>query len=102
MPLNPTSISVFLPAFNDEAAIGELVSEALILLKSLTNDYEVIVINDGSTDSTAAVLDELAIGSEHIRIIHHPSNLGYGGPVRSGFSKPGNDLHFYKDGHGPH
>ena len=43
MPLNPASISVFLPAFNDEAAIGELVSEALILLKSLTNDYEVIV-----------------------------------------------------------
>jgi len=100
MPLNPTSISVFLPAFNDEAAIGELVSEALILLKSLTNDYEVIVINDGSTDSTAAVLDELAIGSEHIRIIHHPSNLGYGAALRTGFSNAGKDLVFYTDGDG--
>src|SRR2546427_13139120 len=100
MPLNPTSISVFLPAFNDEAAIGELVSEALILLKSLTNDYEVIVINDGSTDSTAAVLDELAIGSEHIRIIHHPSNLGFGAALRTGFSNAGKDLIFYTEGDG--
>lgn len=100
MPLNPASISVFLPAFNDEAAIGELVSEALILLKSLTNDYEVIVINDGSTDSTAAVLDELAIDSEHIRIIHHPSNLGYGAALRTGFSNAGKDLIFYTDGDG--
>ena len=61
MLLNPASISVFLPAFNDEATIGKLVSEALVLLKSLTGDYELIVINDGSNDATASVLDELAI-----------------------------------------
>ena len=100
MPLNPASISVFLPAFNDEATIGELVSEALVLLKSLTKDYEVIVINDGSTDSTASVLDELAIDSEHIRIIHHPSNLGYGAALRTGFSNARKDLIFYTDGDG--
>ena len=100
MPLNPASISVFLPAFNDEATIGELVSEALVLLKSLTKDYEVIVINDGSTDSTASVLDELAIGSEHIRIIHHRSNLGYGAALRTGFSNARKDLIFYTDGDG--
>ena len=100
MPLNPASISVFLPAFNDEATIGKLVSEALVLLKSLTNDYEVIVINDGSTDSTAIILAELAIGSEHIIIIHHPSNLGYGAALRTGFSKAGKDLIFYTDGDG--
>src|SRR2546426_3251450 len=100
MPLNPTSISVFLPAFNDETTIGELVSEALILLKSLTNDYEIIVINDGSTDSTAAVLDELASASDHIRIIHHPRNLGYGAALRRGFKNAGKDLIFYTDGDG--
>jgi len=100
MALNPASISVFLPAFNDEATIGELVSEALVLLKSLTNDYEVIVINDGSTDSTATVLDELATASEHVRIIHHPRNLGYGAALRTGFSHAGKDLVFYTDGDG--
>src|SRR5947209_16518699 len=100
MPLNPASISVFLPAFNDEATIGKLVSEALVLLKSLTGDYEVIVINNGSSDATASVLDELADASAHIRIIHHPRNLGYGAALRTGFSNAGKDLIFYTDGDG--
>src|SRR5437588_590332 len=100
MSLNPASISVFLPAFNDEATIGKLVSEALVLLKSLTGDYEVIVINDGSSDATAGVLDELADASAHIRIIHHPRNLGYGAALRTGFSNAGKDLIFYTDGDG--
>jgi len=100
MSLNPASISVFLPAFNDEATIGKLVSEALVLLKSLTGDYEVIVINDGSSDATASVLDELADASAHIRIIHHPRNLGYGAALRTGFSNAGKDLIFYTDGDG--
>ncbi len=100
MLLNPASISVFLPAFNDEATIGKLVSEALVLLKSLTNDYEVILINDGSTDSTASVLDELATATEPIRIIHHPRNLGYGAALRTGFRNAGKDLVFYTDGDG--
>ncbi len=100
MPLHHASVTVFLPAFNDEATIGKLVSEALVLLKSLTNDYEVIVINDGSTDATARVLDELANASAHIRIIHHPRNLGYGAALRTGFSNAGKDLIFYTDGDG--
>src|SRR5207302_9300126 len=100
MSLNPASISVFLPAFNDEATIGKLVSEALVLLKALTGDYEVIVINDGSSDATAGVLDELADASAHIRIIHHPSNLGYGAALRTGFSNARKDLIFYTDGDG--
>ena len=45
MLLNPASVSVFLPAFNDETTIGKLVSEALVLLKSVTSNYEIIIIN---------------------------------------------------------
>src|SRR5437660_4358558 len=100
MPLNAASISVFLTAFNDEATIGKLVSEALVLVKSVTGDYEVIVINDGSSDATASVLDELADASAHTRIIHHPRNLGYGAALRTGFSNAGKDLIFYTDGDG--
>ncbi len=100
MPLTAASISVFLPAFNDEATIGKLVSQALVVLKSLTDDYEVIVINDGSTDSTATVLDELAATSQHIKIIHHSQNLGYGGALRAGFNSATKDLIFYTDGDG--
>jgi glycosyltransferase involved in cell wall biosynthesis len=94
------SISLFLPAFNDEATIGKLASEALAVLDSLTNDYEVIVVNDGSIDSTRRLLDELAKTSPRLRVIHHAHNLGYGGALRSGFRAAVKDLIFYTDGDG--
>jgi glycosyltransferase involved in cell wall biosynthesis len=57
---NRSSISIFFPAFNDEGTIAGLVRNALDLLPALTTDYQVLVINDGSTDGTAAVIDALA------------------------------------------
>ena len=94
------SISVFFPAYNDAGSIGTLVKEALTLLPRCTNDYEVIVINDGSTDDTAALLDELARAEPHLRVIHHPVNRGYGGALRTGFLHATKDLVFYTDGDG--
>ena len=79
------SISVFFPAYNDEGSIGTLVQKALALLPQFTNDYEVLVINDGSSDGTAAVLDDLARTEPKLRVIHHPGNRGYGGALRTGF-----------------
>jgi glycosyltransferase involved in cell wall biosynthesis len=92
------SISVFLPAFNDEKTIGKLVGEALSLLPSLTDDYEVIVINDGSTDATGAVLAEAIRTASHVKVIQHPQNQGYGAALRSGFKAARKDLIFYTDG----
>lgn len=97
---NRSSISVFFPAYNDAASIGALVNAALALLPRLTHDYEVLVINDGSTDQTAAVLDELASQHAAVRVIHHPRNRGYGGALRSGFAHATKDLIFYTDGDG--
>jgi glycosyltransferase involved in cell wall biosynthesis len=66
---------------------------------SLTPDYEVIVINDGSKDSTAVILDELAqVYPGNVRIVHHEKNRGYGGALRSGFATASKDLVFYTDG----
>ncbi len=96
----PPSISVFFPAYNDEGSIATLVREALALLPQLTSDYEVIVINDGSRDGTAALLDELAKELPHLRVVHHPRNRGYGGALRSGFEHATKDLVFYTDGDG--
>jgi glycosyltransferase involved in cell wall biosynthesis len=91
-------ISVFFPAFNDARSIGKLVTDALEILPELTDDYEVIVINDGSTDETAEVLADLAKNHEKISIIRHETNQGYGGALRSGFQAASKDLVFYTDG----
>lgn len=93
------SISAFFPAYNDGKTIGDLVRKTLGLLPTLTKDYEVIVINDGSSDETAQVLSALqAAYPEHVRVITHPENRGYGGALRSGFAAATKDLVFYTDG----
>jgi glycosyltransferase involved in cell wall biosynthesis len=93
-------LSVFFPAFNDEDSIAKLVHEALEAAVRITNDCEVIVVNDGSSDSTAAVLNDLASKEPRLRVIHHPCNRGYGGALRSGFESATKDLIFYTDGDG--
>ena len=59
-PRMKEGITVFFPAYNDEGTIAELVSDALEVLPKITDDYEVIVVNDGSTDETPTLLDDLA------------------------------------------
>lgn len=92
------SISVFFPAFNDGGTIPSMVLTALMTLRELADDYEVIVVNDGSSDYTADVLEELASRYPELRVIHHPQNRGYGGALRTGFQSATRDLIFYTDG----
>lgn len=77
-----------------------MVGNALRLLPSLAADYEVIVVNDGSSDGTAALLDELARQHGPVRVIHHQRNRGYGGALHTGFAHATKDLVFYTDGDG--
>jgi glycosyltransferase involved in cell wall biosynthesis len=97
---NSHSISVFFPVFNDAHTISSLVIGALKVLPTLTDDYEVLLVNDGSTDATADVLEELARACKQVKAVHHPRNLGYGASVRSGFKNATKDLIFYTDGDG--
>ncbi|MDO8672800.1 MAG: glycosyltransferase family 2 protein [Dehalococcoidia bacterium] len=92
------SISVFFPAYNDSGTIASMVIAALLTLRELTDDHEVIVINDGSADFTPQILDELARQYKEVRIVHHARNKGYGGALRSGFAAASKDLVFYTDG----
>mgnify|MGYP002682734059 CR=1 FL=1 len=82
MAKNDYSISAFFPAYNDAGTISSMVITVLLTLRELTDDYEVIVVNDGSQDHTAAILDELArVYPDEVRIIHHPQNRGYGSAI---------------------
>jgi glycosyltransferase involved in cell wall biosynthesis len=96
---NKLSISAFFPAYNDAGTIASMVVTALLTLRQLSDDYEVIVINDGSKDHTPQVLDELArVYPNEVRIVHHVQNRGYGGALRSGFKAATKDWIFYTDG----
>jgi glycosyltransferase involved in cell wall biosynthesis len=96
---DPTpGLSIFFPAYNDSGTIASLVLMALLTARTLTPDYEVIVINDGSADRTPEILDELARLYPQVRIVHHPKNRGYGGALRSGFATASKALVFYTDG----
>jgi glycosyltransferase involved in cell wall biosynthesis len=94
------SITVFFPVFNDQETIELLAEKALAVLPKLTDDYEVLLIDDGSTDASGSVADELARTMKHVRVIHHPFNQGYGAALRTGFSNAAKELIFYTDGDG--
>jgi glycosyltransferase involved in cell wall biosynthesis len=99
--LKIASLSVFFPAYNDAPSLPELVGKTFAVLDSQVEDYEVIVVNDGSQDDTGAVLEQLR--QQHaprMRVITHPANRGYGGALRSGFAAATKELVFYTDGDG--
>lgn len=91
-------ISAFFPAYNDGGTIASMVVAALIVLQQLTDDYEIIIINDGSQDYTALIAERLAQDYPCVRVVHHPENRGYGGALRSGFAAASKDIIFYTDG----
>jgi glycosyltransferase involved in cell wall biosynthesis len=91
-------LSVFFPAYNDSGTIASLVITALKTARRLTPDFEVIIVNDGSADTTAEIADELARTYPEVRVIHHERNRGYGGALRSGFAAAQREFVFYTDG----
>jgi glycosyltransferase involved in cell wall biosynthesis len=79
-------LSYFFPAHNEESNLRGLVGEALATLPSLAETFEIVVVDDGSRDGTPRIADELAATHPQVRAVHHPTNLGYGAALRSGFA----------------
>lgn len=72
-------------AYNEEASVAMVIREAITVLDETGHDYEVLVIDDGSTDTTGAVADDMALRSDRVVVIHHDRNRGLGECYRTAF-----------------
>ncbi|MCP3098762.1 glycosyltransferase family 2 protein [Myxococcus sp. K15C18031901] len=91
------SISLFLPAWNEEDYVERAVSRALDVLPRLTDDFEIIIVNDASTDRTKELAEGLAARIPQLRVITHPVNLKLGGAMRTGLAASTKDIVVYSD-----
>lgn len=92
-------LSYFFPAHNEQDNLVPLVDEALEALPGLAEAFEVVIVDDGSRDRTPEIADQLA--DKHrdlVRVVHHPTNLGYGAALRSGFAAARHELVAFTDG----
>jgi glycosyltransferase involved in cell wall biosynthesis len=98
-PPRVPGLSWFFPAHNEEANVGPLVEEARKVLPTLADEWEIVVVDDGSRDRTLSIASELAAADPNrIRVVHHPTNLGYGAALRSGLRAARLDLVAFTDG----
>lgn len=91
------SISVILPAFNEEKNIARAIGLSAQTLRGLTSDYEIIVVNDGSSDRTEHIVKRIAEGDGAVSCLSHAANLGYGAALKTGLKKATKELLFFTD-----
>jgi dolichol-phosphate mannosyltransferase len=95
--LDAPSLSLIIPAYNEQAGICQAIAEADRDLQGLGYNYEILVIDDGSSDETANAVVNACAGRRHIRLIRHPHNRGYGAALRTGFEQATKDLVAFTD-----
>ncbi len=97
-PSRVPALSFFFPAHNEEANIEALVAEALEVLPSFADEFEIIAVDDGSRDATLQIANRLAASDARVRVVHHETNMGYGAAVRSGLKAARYELVAFTDG----
>jgi glycosyltransferase involved in cell wall biosynthesis len=100
LPNRRISLSVFFPCYNEEANVERTTRAAFQALARITDDYEVIIVDDGSKDRTGEIADRLAQEHPCVRAVHNRPNLGYGGALQRGFREARKPWVFYTDGDG--
>ncbi len=99
-PIHPLRLSVFFPCYNEEANVRRTTEAALDACRALAQEFEIIIVNDGSRDRTGEIADQLAAEYVQVRAVHNSPNLGYGGALQRGFREAKSDWVFYTDGDG--
>jgi glycosyltransferase involved in cell wall biosynthesis len=91
------SVSLFFPAWNEEDYVERAVTRAVTVLSRISDDFEILIVNDASTDRTREIAEELAARIPQVRVINHPVNLKLGGAMKSGLAASTKDYVLYSD-----
>ena len=91
-------ISCFLPMYNEAGNVAKVVTDAVHVLNKQADEFEVIVVNDGSQDRTKEIAESLAAKDQRIKVVSHEVNLGYGTALRTGFKACQYEIIFQADG----
>jgi len=96
--MNKIDITLFFPVYKDEKTVESVTSKSVSVLSKLTENWEIIIINDGSPDRSGAIADELAKSDRRIKVIHHEINQGYGAAIRRGLREAQGEWIYFTDG----
>ena len=96
------TLTIFFPMWNEEEYIGRAIDAAREACETLVDqgeisDYELLIIDDASSDATPEIADEMARSDRHVRVVHHPVNRKLGGSLKTGFAEAKGDLILYTD-----
>ncbi len=96
-PQKLPSLSVFFPAYNEEANLPHLLKQTYDVMPQFTRQLEVIVVNDGSVDNTKSIVKKFQKEYPNLKLVSHPKNLGYGAALKSGFKAASYEWIFFTD-----
>src|SRR5574341_1413529 len=91
------SVTLFFPMYNERESIGPMTEKALWVLDSICDDFEILIVDDGSTDGSERVAEELAARHPCLRVVRHERNMGYGQALRTGFASANKEIIAYTD-----
>jgi anaerobic magnesium-protoporphyrin IX monomethyl ester cyclase len=85
-------LSIIMPAYNEEADLEHAATKILAAMRKVVEDYQLVIVNDGSKDNTGEIADKLATQNKHVTVVHHPQNRGWGAAVKIGIAHSRYDL----------
>ena len=93
-----TSVSFFFPCYNEDSTVAKLIEKTDSFAREYFDDYEILIINDGSSDKTKEIAERYQSQNPRVRLVNHLQNMGYGAALKTGFREAKKDYIFYTDG----